>query len=329
MRKRTRIRAWRIACALAIALTCTARAASWHPEQNVEIIVGTAPGSGSDATARLIDRLLHAARLLDGSSTVVNKPGGGGAVALAYLTQHAGSGTHVLVTSPTLLTNQIVGRTTVSYRDLTPLAQLGTASVVFSVRADSDIASGRDLAAKLKRDPASVTFALANALGNHNHIAIAELAHAVGVDPRKAKVVVFNSSGQVVTALLGAHTDVVASPVSSVVEQAKAGRVRIVAVSAEHRLPGALAAVPTWKEQGCDVVAANWRSVVGPRGMTAAQVEYWDSALARVAQQDEWKRDLAAKLEEDTYLDSASTRRYMDAQYAKLTTILRELGLAK
>ncbi|HSQ03148.1 MAG TPA: tripartite tricarboxylate transporter substrate binding protein [Burkholderiales bacterium] len=316
--------------AFAFLCACTfAQAAAWSPEQNVEIIVPTSPGSGSDSTARLIQKLLRSARLLDGSSTVVNKPGGGGAVGLAYLTQHAGSGHHLFVTSPSLLTNQIVGRATIGYADLTPLAQLGTASVAFTVRADSPLRSGKDLAQKLHNDPAALTFALANALGNHNHIAIAELARAVGIDPRKAKVVVFNSSGEVVTSLLGGHTDVIASPVSSIVEHVKAGRVRVLGVCAERRLGGVLASVPTLSEQGYPVVAANWRSIVGPQGMTPAQVEYWDRVFARIAAEDEWKREIAAAVEEDTYLDSAGTRRYMEQQYRALTGILRALGLAK
>ena len=81
--------------------------------------------------------------------------------------QHAGSGHHLLVVSPTLLTNHILGKTTVSHTHLTPLAQIGTEYVTFAVPAESPLKSGKDLAARLKQDVASVRFALANALGNH------------------------------------------------------------------------------------------------------------------------------------------------------------------
>lgn len=320
-------------CAGAISLVTGAQAgvaaATWKPEQHVEIIVSTSPGSGSDAMARLIQTLLQDKRLIETPATVINKPGGGGAIGLAYLVQQSGSGHHLLVTSPTLLTNHITGRTTTSHTDLTPLAHIGTEYVVFSVRAESPFRTGKELLARMKQDSASLSFALANSLGNHNHIGIAKLADAVGGDIKKLRVVVFQSSSEVVTALLGGHVDAIASPVSSVLQHATAGRVRILAVAAEQRLSGAMAAIPTWAEQGAKVVSANWRSVVGPKGMSESQIQFWDGVFARLVQQDDWKRDAETKLLENTYLNSADTRKLMDAQFAELSRILRALGLAK
>jgi putative tricarboxylic transport membrane protein len=292
-----------------------AHAADWKPAQQVEVIVGTAPGSGSDATARLVQRLLQEKRLIEVPSTVLNKVGGGGVIAANYVAQHAGSGQHLFVTSPTLLTNHITGRTALIYSELTPLAQIGTEYVALTVTADSPLKTGKDLAARLRQDGGGVSFALANALGNHNHIAIAQLASATGADVRKLRIAVFNSSSEVVAAVLGGHVDVVASPGSS--------------VASEQRLSGALANVPTWIEQGVKVVSANWRSVVGPKGMSDAQVQYWDTVFAKLVQQDDWKKDVEAKQFENTYLNSADTRRLMDAQHAELTAVLRALGLAK
>ena len=307
----------------------TVTAADWQPERNIEVIVGTAAGSGSDATARLVQRLLQEKKLVERPTTVLNKVGGGGVIAAAYMVQHAGSGHHLLVVSPTLLTNNIMGKTTVNHTQLMPLAQIGTEYVAFAVAADSPLKTGKDLAARLKQDGSGVSFALANALGNHNHIAIAQLAGAVGADVRKLRVAVFASSSEVATALLGGHVDVAASPGSAVFQHVQSGKLRVLAVAAEQRQSGALASVPTWGEQGVKVVSANWRSVVGPQGMTAAQVRYWDGVFAKLTQQEDWKKDVAAKQFENTYLNSADTRRLMEVQHAELTTALRALGLAK
>jgi len=306
-----------------------AAAPTWKPEQNVEIVVGTGPGAGGDVTARLVQRILQEKRLVEVPSFVVNKVGGGGVLAITYLAQNAGSSRHLLFSSPTLLTNQIMGKTALTYTDLTPLAQIGTEYVVISVAADSPLKSGKDLAARLRQDSGGVAFALANSLGNHNHIAIAELATAVGADVKKLRIVVFQSSADVVTSLLGRHVDAVASPGSAVYPHVQAGKVRILAVAAERRLSGALSAVPTWSEQGIKVVSSNWRNVSGAKGMMEAQVQYWDAVFGKLVQQDEWKRDVEAKQFENTYLNSADTRRLMDAQYAELTAILQAVGLAK
>ena len=309
--------------------THAAQPAAWKPEQNVEIIVGTAAGSGSDVTARLVQKLLQEKKLVERPTIVVNKVGGGGALAASYVTQHPGSGHHLFVTSPTMLTNHILGKSTVNWNDVTPLAQIGTEYVVFSVRADSPIKTGKDLIAKLKQDPAGVSFALANALGNHNHLAVGQIADAAGADTKKLKVVVFQSSSETATALLGGHVDVVSSPGSNVIPHAQAGKVRIIAASSEQRLSGPLANVPTWTEQGVKVVSSNWRSVVGPKGMTDAQVRYWDGVFAKMVEQDEWKKDVEAKNFENTYSNGAETRKLMESQYAELAKTLKSLGLAK
>jgi putative tricarboxylic transport membrane protein len=309
-----------------------AQGSEWRPDRNVELIVGTAPGGGSDSTARLIQRLLQDKKLIERPSTVLNKVGGGGAVAAAYMVQNSGSGHHLLVVSPTLLTNCILGKTTVNHTHLTPLAQIGTEYVTFAVPADSPLKTGKDLAARLQKDAASVSFALANALGNHNHSAIAQLAGAVGhagADVKKLRVAVFNSSSEVASTVMGGHVDVMVSPAAAVIPHVQSGKLRMLAVAAAERQTGALAAAPTWMEQGIKVVSSNWRSVVGPQGMTAAQVQYWDSVFAKLVQQDDWKKDVSANHFANTYLNGADTRKLMEVQFVELTAALRGLGLAK
>lgn len=324
-----RFRILAMASSLLASLSGAAGAPAWQPERNVELIIPTAAGSGSDRVGRLIQTLMQDRKLVARPVAVVNKPGGGGTIGLVYLTQQADAGHHFLVTSPTLLTNHILGKTAVTYRDLTPMAVLGAEFVVFSVRADSPIRSGADLADRLRKDAAGVSFALANALGNHNHIAIGEVARAVRAEIRNLKVVVYSSSGEVAASLLGGHVDVATSPASQMMQHAAAGRARIIAVASERRLSGALAAIPTWKEQGVPAVSANWRNVVGGKGMSDAQLAYWDRVFAQLVEQPEWKKAAEASLIESIYLNSAESRKQLDQLYEQLTVTLRALGLAK
>lgn len=303
-------------------------ASSWQPSRNVEIIVSTSPGSGSDTTARFIQKLL-VEKLVSAPVTVMNKPGGGGAVGATYLNQHAGNGHYLMVTSPSLLANEITGRTKIKYTDTTPLAQLGTEPVVFSVRADSTIKTGRDLAERLKADPASLSFSIGTTIGSHNHIAIAQLAKAVGVNAKALKTVAFAGSADGITALLGGHIDVVGSPSSGVWEHFVAGKLRILAVSAESRLGGPLASIPTWKELGYPVLSANWRSVVGPKGLAEGEVRYWDGVFEKLSQLPEWKQSLDSEHMLNTYSNSRSTRALMDTQHKAMSATLADLGLVK
>ena len=288
------------------------------------------PGSGSDTTARFIQKLLIEKKLVEAPVTVVNKPGGQGSViGLTYLNQHAGNGHYVMVTSPSLLANHITGRSTVNYTETTPLAQLGTEPVLFTVRADSPIRTGRDLAERLKANPDSLSFSIGTTIGSHNHIAVALLAKAVGVNPKVLKVVAFSGSADGITALLGGHITVAAAPASGVWEHVVAGKLRTIAASAESRLGGPLSNVPTWKELGYPVVSLNWRSVVGPRGLTEDQVKYWEAVFAALSRLPEWKQSIESEHMENTYADSRGTRELMATQYKAMSSTLSDLGLVK
>src|SRR5450759_2832510 len=152
--------------------------AQWKPDKPIEIIVGTGVGGGQDKSARKVQTILQERRLVDVPVTVVNKPGGGGAVGWTYLNQHAGEGNIIYVGNPTLLTNHIVGRSPINYTHITPLAILLSESVAISVLPDSPLKTGKDLLSRLKQDAASVSVAVGSSLGSTNHIAMALLAKA-------------------------------------------------------------------------------------------------------------------------------------------------------
>jgi putative tricarboxylic transport membrane protein len=233
-----------------------------------------------------------------------------------------------MVTSPSLLASHITGRSTIHHTDTTPLAQLGTEPVMFTVRAESPLRTARELAERLKASPDSLSFSIGTTVGSHNHIAVAQLAKAVGVNPKPLKVVAFSGSTEGIAALLGGHITVVASPASGVWEHFVAGKLRVLAASAESRLGGPLAAVPTWKELGYPVVSANWRSIVGPKGMPDEQARYWDGVFGRLSRLPEWKQALDSEHMENTYSDSRGTRELMDHQYKAMSAALNDLGLA-
>lgn len=314
-------------CAAIIAAPAAAQ--NWQPEKNVEIVINTGPGSGQDVTGRFMQKLLQDLKLVPTSSTVVNKPGGGGAIAYGYMNQHQGDGHFVAIASKSLLTNHIMGRAPVTYTHLTPLAILFEEYISVAVKADSSIKDGRDLLERMKKDPTSVTFGVATSLGNPNHQGVAMALKRVGVDVRKAKVVVFQSGGTAVTSLLGGHVDVVPGSVGLMQKHMEAGSIRLIAIAAPKRLTGSFAQVPTWKEQGADAVVSNWRGLIGPGGMTAAQTAYWDRATRQFTQSEAWKKELAAKNWDDEYKASAETRKYMDEEYAELKGFLTEMELAK
>jgi len=315
------------AAALLALAAATAQAQAWKPEKNVEIVVGLSAGSSQDRTARALQKVWQDGNVLGVAVAVVNRVGGGGQVAWNYLAQHAGDAHYLQIASPTILTSYITGSSRFTFRDFTPLALLGSQYVAAAVPTDSPLKSGRDLIEKLHRDPASVSIGI-NSAGSALHILAGILVKSAGADPRKAKIVVFQGA-ELMTAALGGHVDCIVTVASNIQPHVESGKLRMLGVAAPRRLGGALAQVPTWKEQGVDTVVANWAGVFGPKGLGAQQIAYWDRVIAATVATDEWKAFLAANEWEGDYLASAAFADALRIEEPKLRSALADLGLAK
>jgi putative tricarboxylic transport membrane protein len=165
--------------------------------------------------------------------------------------------------------------------------------------------------------------------GGANHVALALAAKASGVDLKRLKIVSFKSNSESMTALLGGHIDLVASSATPAVPHFQQGRTRIVAISGPKRMTGALAQVPTFKEQQIAVVNSNWRALVGPRGLQPPQVAYWEDAAARLTKTERWKRELEVNFWEHHLLYGQALREFLAAETKETREILAEVGLAK
>lgn len=300
---------------------------AWTPSKTVEMIVPTNAGGGTDQTARTIHSILNGKNGLE--MIVLNKGGAGGGIAYAYLNRFEGSGHHLSLSTLNLVTNALTGGTPIDHEDVTPIAHLFSEYPVFVVKSDSPIASGKDLMAKLKADPASHNFAFSPGLGGALHLATGTALKAAGIDPSKPTLVVYKSAGDAAAAVLGGHVDVGVMNPPIALTHARAGKVRIIAVGAPKRLGGALAQVPTWREQGIDAVAASWRGVIGPKGMTEAQVAFWEKTLEEMTRTDVWKRHLEQNVRENEFMGSRKTREYYKQQGVELKKLLADLRVNK
>jgi len=302
--------------------------AGWRPDKPVEIVTPSAAGGSNDRVARMIQKIVQEEKLVPVPVSVINKPGGNQTLSRAHLQQHPGDAHYFDIGNPTLISNHVRGITQQHFSDFTAIALLINEYTVFTVRADSPLRNAKDLIARLKADPESMSIGVSN-LGGTNHLTLSMAMKAGGIDPRKLRVVVFKTNAESTTALMGAHIQLVASSVPSVIGQVRAGTVRAIAIGDTERMSGVLAAVPTLREQGIDVSLSNWRAVIGPRGLTPAQVGYWESVLAQVVATDEWKNELEAQNWDGRFLRSREFTQYMEKEYAATKVILTELGMVK
>jgi putative tricarboxylic transport membrane protein len=141
--------------ALMVLAPSLARAQSWKPEKPVELIIGTTPGGPQDRQGRLIQRIFQERKFFDQPSSVTNKPGGGGAVGLAYMANHKGDAHLLQVVAQPLISNHVAGRTKLHYADFSPVAIFAVEYVTLVTRADAPIKDAREFIASMRKDPAA------------------------------------------------------------------------------------------------------------------------------------------------------------------------------
>jgi putative tricarboxylic transport membrane protein len=306
-----------------------ANAADWRPTRPIEIISGVAAGGSLDLAARAAQRILQEKRDLGQPINVINKPGGGNTIAWTYLNTHAGNPHYLSLTTNSLVINPILGTSTIGPSEVTPIVHLSREDIVFTVRADSAVKTAQDLVERLKKAPGSVSFGIATSLGNPSHIAVAQVARAAGVELRNLKVVVFNASTQAMATLLGGNIDVLVSSPGNPSPHVQAGKLRALAVSSTTRLGGVYAATPTWREVGIASVSRFWRGVIGPKGLTPAQVAFWEAEFSALVSTEEWKKYLADNFLVSDFMNAKDAAAFLKSEVGEYRAVLTELGLAK
>jgi len=319
----------RILLAAAVLTTATAAwAQDWSPQKSVELVVGFPPGGTVDKTARALERILFVNKLVSSAVTVINRPGASSSIAYTYVSQRPADGHTLMISSSPLIVNHIMGSSPLKHTDFTPIASLTNDYTVFAVNAASPMKTGRDLVERLQKEPKSVAIGF-GAIGLPGHISAALLARAAGGSPRDLKVVSFRGGAEAITNLLGQHIDLVTTAAGNAADHVAAGRMRVVAVAAPQRLGGALAEVPTWKEQGIELVFGGWRAVMGPKGLSAAQVAYWEGVLRRATEFPEWRADVEKNYWSDDFATGPQLRKDLDREYADTKAVLVDLGMAR
>ena len=322
----------KLALALAgLGLLCAegAQAQGWTPQKNVELVVPVAPGGTNDKLARAIERTFVAGKLVNTTVTVAHRAGGGNQIAYNYVSQRAGDPHYLLIGTSTLITAHATGSSKIGYGDFSPIASIFNDFVVLTANPAAPFKTGKDVVAKMKTQPQTVSLGFSGSAGNHHHIIAGLFMKSIGANPRDLKTVLFKGSSEAVTAILGGHLDLVSTGAGNAAPHMEAGKLRVLGVSSGQRLAGAMASVPTWKEQGVDLVYGSWRSVVGPKGMTPEQIGYWQNALRKVVESADWKAELDRNYWGDFFQTGPELQATIDREYKAMKGVLVELGLAK
>jgi putative tricarboxylic transport membrane protein len=320
-----------IASALGLVLTVAAAGdaqptAAWAPKGNVTFFTGGGPGSGHDTTIRSAHQVLTMQKLITHPATVVNKPGGSGTIALAELVnQHKGKDDIIYVQSLPIITQKAMGNTPYGYRDITPIARVAATYYMFVVLPNSDIKDFKDLIARLRKDPKSVSLG-GSTPPSDDWAAMMAVLGTAGVDVQNLKYIGYDG-GQVATALLGGHVQAAANTIGEFAQHVEAGKARGLAITGPER-DAKFKDVPTVKELGIDMVFMNWRGFFGPPAMPKPALTYWQGKFGEMVKTDAWKEIRARYSWADAFMVDGFPK-YLEENTRLIEDIFKRTALKK
>jgi putative tricarboxylic transport membrane protein len=302
--------------------------APWKPRKAVEIVIGAQAGGAHDRTGRMLQKILTDTNAVPAPTTVMNKPGQGQSLAVAYMNAHAADPHYLIVLGSSWVTSAITTGSAGTHRDLTPIVKAVDGDLVMFVTAGLPVRNLKDIADGLAKNAAAYSFGFSTSAGNASHIALAELARLAGADARKLRVVV-NASGSITaTQVAGGHVSAGISSSGSAQAMASSGKVRLIGTISNQRLP-LLPDLPTLREQGYDVVASTWFTVFGPKGITPAQAAYWEDVFSKALRHPEAKKFADSNNWTIDLIGAKELPGQLDKEYARLRKALTELGMAQ
>lgn len=289
------------------------------PEKDIEIIAHTNPGDGADVYVRAISDAINRNKLLPVTTVVTNKPGGSGANMYNYMMQKKGDPYSMMTAQANMLTSPINNNLPLSYKDFTPLSRMAIDPLAIAVKADSKYKSMADLieAAKVKEKAVMQAGGLAGATEYFlSYMIEQETGVTFNLLPHRG------GGSEAVVTLLGGNADFVIMNPSEIMGQVEAGKLRILAIANDERVPN-LPDVPTLKEQGINASFGLFRGVAMPGDIDPKIVDYMSDVLKKVTETPEWDKYCKDNQLVVSYLPAAEFKAYLDEQAPVYEEVLK------
>jgi tripartite-type tricarboxylate transporter receptor subunit TctC len=283
-------------------------------------VVPFGAGSTPDIVARLVADGLQKQYPLS-SFGVENKPGASGNLGTDTVAKAApdGSTIGVSIGGPLAINTLLFARLPYDPRkDIMPITQLVTQPSVLAVNPSLGVSSIAELVTLLKESPGKYNFAsIGN--GSLSHLAMEAIAIKAGT---QLVHVPYTSSPQAITAVIRNDAQMACLPAIAVIPQAKAGAVKILAVSTARRSPY-LPDVPTLKEAGIDVEADAWNGLIAPGGTTKSIAEKISKEVSAIIRRPAIREKLATQLMEPVGSSPDELRAQMDGEITRWAPVIK------
>jgi tripartite-type tricarboxylate transporter receptor subunit TctC len=250
------------------------------------MVIAYGAGGGTDIIARLMAQYMTKYLGNNASIVVVNRPGAGGAIGFAELAKAPADGYTIgFINTPNVLTIPIERKSAFHWQDFDLLGNVVDDPGNFSVHGDSPFKTLKELVAFAKAHPGEVTYGTTG-IGSDDHISALMLERAAGI---KMTHVPFKGAAEVHNAVVGKQITVAAMNIGEALQYAKGGsNIRQLGQMSTARTTLA-PNVPTFREQGYDIVMASLRGIAAPKGLPPAVREQLVGAVQKATADPEFQ----------------------------------------
>lgn len=297
----------------------------WNPQNEIEFVVPSAPGGGSDTNARIISDIAFKSGYSPVNFKVNNMPGGSGAVAFSYMATKPGENDILMVLHNGQIMSTLTNNSPVIANDLTYLPVVAFDNLLLCRQTNGKYADVNTMIEAAKESPGKINIG-GSQRGNSDHLSFELMQKYLGID---ISYVQYNSSGEVMSALLGGHVDFGIFNPSECAGQVEAKEVVPVATFATERLTGIFEEAPTFEELGYpDIQFLEVRALSGPPEMAPEAIAFYDEMILQVTQDPRWMDEYITKnYLTPAYMTSEEARVFFEAEIEKYLDIFRTVGL--
>jgi tripartite-type tricarboxylate transporter receptor subunit TctC len=286
-------------------LVLSAAAAAAHaayPEQPIKMVVAYGPGGGTDITARLIAPYIAKYLGNNASVVVMNRPGAGGGIGFAEIANAPADGYTIgFINTPNVLTIPIERKVNFHWAQFDLLGNVIDDPGNFSVHNDTPVKNLAELIAYAKANPGKVTYGTTG-IGSDDHLAAMMFERASGV---KLTHVPFKGAAEVHQAVVSKQIYMAAMNIGEALQYAKGGSPMRNLGQMSGSRSSLAPTLPTFKEQGYDIVMASLRGIAAPKGLPPAIREQLVNAVQKAAADPEFQQKAANSFAPLRYLPPA------------------------
>jgi tripartite-type tricarboxylate transporter receptor subunit TctC len=314
-----------IAAGLAAAvLPADARAQSNWPEKAITMVVPFPPGGVADTVTRPFAEALS--RELKQPVVVENKTGAGGAVGMGFAARAPADGSTILMTLSSISilpeADRILGRKPAyALNQLKPIARFTADPTVFVVRADAPWHTLQEFVADAKKKPGTYNYGSSGNYGTM-HVPMEILKQVANV---RMTHIPYTGAGPAVVALLSGQVDAVATGPATVLQQVKAGKIRVLAHWGTTRLD-TMPDVPSLKQAGYNAEYAQWSGLFVPAGTPEPVVQRLRAAARTAANDPKVKEAILSAGSTILYQDTPEFEKYVQSDVKRMADVVKKIG---